>query len=72
MIYANVSNGYKAGGFDENNSLGRLDVAEFEDETVLAYELGAKIDLAGGRGRWNMCSQRRRTGSLWQAFAVCP
>lgn len=54
MVYANVSNGYKAGGFDEDNSLGRLDVAEFEDETVLAYELGAKIDLAGGRGRLNM------------------
>ena len=54
MVYANVSNGYKAGGFDEDNQLGRLDVAEFEDETVVSYELGAKMDLAGGRGRLNM------------------
>ena len=54
MVYANVANGYKAGGFDEDNQLGRLDVAEFEDETVVSFEVGAKMDLAGGRGRLNM------------------
>lgn len=54
MIYATVSNGYKAGGFDEDNALGNLDAAEFEDETVVSYEIGAKIILADGRGRLNV------------------
>jgi outer membrane receptor protein involved in Fe transport len=54
MLYFNVANGFKAGGFDEDNSLGRLDVAEFEDETVELIEIGAKLDLADGRGRLNV------------------
>ena len=56
MLYVNVSNGFKAGGFDEDNSLGRLDVAEFEDESVESIELGAKISLGGGRGRFNIAA----------------
>tara|TARA_R110002110_G_scaffold406421_1_gene626306 strand:- start:113924 stop:116164 length:2241 start_codon:yes stop_codon:yes gene_type:complete len=54
MMYVTVSNGFKAGGFDEDNSLGRLDVAEFEDESVQSIEIGAKLDLADGRGRLNV------------------
>ena len=56
MLYANISNGYKAGGFDEDNGLGREDVAEYEDETVVSVELGAKITLADGRGRLNIAA----------------
>ena len=53
-------NGYKAGGFDEDNGMGRQvetlngvtdDLADFEDESVETVELGAKINLADGRGR---------------------
>ncbi len=54
MAYLKVGNGYKAGGFDEDNTRGRLDVAEYEDETVQGVELGAKIDLMEGRGRLNI------------------
>lgn len=61
MLYANWANGYKAGGFDEDNSLGRefdetlgRDVSTFEDEEVDSWELGAKIILLEGRGRLNM------------------
>lgn len=56
MLYLNVANGFKAGGFDEDNSLGRLDVAEFVDESVESIEIGAKIVLGGGRGRLNIAA----------------
>ena len=51
MLYLNVSSGYKAGGFDEDNALGSLDNAEFEDETVLGVEAGGKFTVLDGRGR---------------------
>ncbi|MFT4519433.1 MAG: iron complex outermembrane receptor protein [Halioglobus sp.] len=54
MTYAKVGNGYKAGGFDEANVRGVIDVQEFEDETVITYEIGAKMDLLEGRGRLNL------------------
>ena len=54
LVYLNVANGYKAGGFDEDNALGRQDVAEFEDESVTAFEVGAKMMLGGGAGRLNV------------------
>jgi outer membrane receptor protein involved in Fe transport len=47
MLYASVSQGAKAGGFDA-----RGDTAgdfEFEDEEVTAWELGSKSRLADGR-----------------------
>ena len=52
-------------GFDEDNGLGREvetvagitdDLADFEDESVETVELGAKIDLADGRGRLNIAA----------------
>jgi outer membrane receptor protein involved in Fe transport len=48
-----VGNGYKAGGFDEDNTRGNLDGAEYEDEEVISYEVGSKMDLLDGRARLN-------------------
>lgn len=65
MVYLEIGNGYKAGGFDEDNGMGREvqtvggvtdDLADFEDESVETVELGAKIDLADGRGRLNIAA----------------
>ena len=53
MLYLNVSSGYKAGGFDEDNALGTLANAEFEDETVLGIEAGGKFTVFDGRGQIN-------------------
>jgi iron complex outermembrane receptor protein len=53
MIYAKVGNGYKAGGYDEDNNRGRIDAAEYDDETVLSFELGSKMTLMDGRARLN-------------------
>ncbi|GAB5452795.1 MAG: TonB-dependent receptor [Halioglobus sp.] len=54
MTYAKIANGYKAGGFDEDNTRGRTDVAEYEDEEVEGVEVGAKMDLMDGRARLNV------------------
>lgn len=56
MSYVKIGNGYKAGGFDENNVRGRVDQAAFEDERVEGVEVGAKMDLWDGRARMNMAA----------------
>lgn len=54
MLYAKIGNGYKAGGFDEDNALANLDAQEYEDEGSETIELGAKMDLWDSRGRLNV------------------
>jgi outer membrane receptor protein involved in Fe transport len=54
MLYAKYGTGYKAGGFDENNSLANLSAQEFEDEQSATIEFGAKMNLWEGRGRLNI------------------
>lgn len=54
MIYVSAGNGYKAGGFDEDNARANDLTAEFEDETVVSFELGSKMTLWDGRARLNM------------------
>ncbi len=56
MTYLKVANGYKAGGFDARDSKGDVDVLEFDDETVAGVEIGAKMDIDGGRGRINVAA----------------
>lgn len=45
MFYASIAQGYKGGGFDEDNSLGNPDKEEYENEDVIAYEIGSKMTL---------------------------
>lgn len=54
MVYAKWGNGYKAGGFDEDNGRGNIPAQEYEDETSETIEIGAKMDLFEGRGRLNI------------------
>lgn len=56
MVYFKVGNGYKAFGFDEANGRGLFDAQAYEEESVVAYELGAKLDLLDGRARLNMAA----------------
>lgn len=51
MLYASLSNGFKAGGFDAR--AGRAEDFEYEDETVINYEIGTKAELFGGRAQLN-------------------
>lgn len=50
MVYGSVSKGFKGGGFDFLVADGNVDDFEFEDENVIAYEIGSKMKIAGGRG----------------------
>lgn len=54
MSYLKVGNGYKAGGFDEDNARGLIEAQEFEDESVQSIEIGAKMDLWDSRARLNV------------------
>lgn len=52
MMYAKVSEGFRAGGFNANKAIpggGQ----EFEPEEAVTYELGARMDLMDGRLRFN-------------------
>jgi len=86
MLYASISTGFKAGGYDESYSNEgetiRLanpitgvptgatvpgadpSVLEFEDETVLAYEVGAKLSLLGGAAELNLAAFRMEYDDL--------
>ena len=53
MLYANISEGFKSGGFQDTppNTLGAT--LAYEPETVLSYELGIKSEFMEGRMRLN-------------------
>lgn len=53
MAYLSYTEGFKAGGFDEDFTSGVIDEFEYEDEEVEAWALGAKWTIAGGRGYVN-------------------
>lgn len=42
FIYTNISNGFKAGGFDEHNALANIDNETFDREEVISYQFGLK------------------------------
>jgi len=52
MVYASVSTGSKAGGFDARANLAKD--WEFEPEKVTAYEVGTKLTLADGAADLNI------------------
>lgn len=56
MVYAKWGNGYKAGGFDEDNGRGNIPAQEYEDEESETFEIGAKMDVWDSRGRFNIAA----------------
>ena len=52
QLYANVAEGFKAGGFDEGGRM--LQTAQFEPENALAFEVGGKFLLANGAANINV------------------
>ena len=68
MIYASVSTGFKAGGFDarSNRSMTSEGTSnlEFEEEEALSFEAGAKLDLMEGRARLNFAVFRTEYDDL--------
>jgi len=62
MLYAGISTGFKAGGFDARAA--REANLEYEDENVLGYELGLKSRFAGGRAETNVALFRSEYDDL--------
>jgi iron complex outermembrane receptor protein len=53
LFYASVSKGFKSGGFQGTLVFSSSNILPFDNETVLAYEMGSKLTLAGGRAQLN-------------------
>ena len=53
LIYANVSKGFKSGGFQGTLVFSPANIVPFDEETVVAYEVGSKLTLAGGTVQLN-------------------
>ena len=53
MLYATVSEGYKAGGFNPRPGDETAALTPYDPEQLWAYELGAKSEFAQHRVRWN-------------------
>ncbi len=68
MLYASVSTGYKAGGFDARSNRATLPAGgpalEFEEEEALSMELGAKLGLMDGAAELNIALFRTEYDDL--------
>ncbi len=58
MIYANVSTGFRSGGFNGGAGTNPLIPATFAPETVTAYEIGSKNRFADGKVQLNLAIYR--------------
>lgn len=56
LIYASVSTGFKAGGFNATFVTNPDTVRPVADETITAYEIGTKVDLLDKRIRLNLAA----------------
>jgi len=68
MLYASVSTGYKAGGFDARSNRAALpdgsSALEFDEEQALAMEVGAKLGLLDGAAELNIAVFRTEYDDL--------
>lgn len=53
LLYANVSRGYKSGGYDGDFSFTRQQLDPYRPEKLTAYEAGFKTKLANGMVKFN-------------------
>jgi iron complex outermembrane receptor protein len=68
LLYASINRGIKGGNWSPNAA---VDIASFKHdaETLVAYELGTKLKIFGGKGRLN-ASVYRYVYSDYQAFSL--
>ncbi|MEJ8567695.1 TonB-dependent receptor [Elongatibacter sediminis] len=53
LFYGSISKGFKSGGFQGTLVFSPSNIIPFDEETVLAYEVGSKMTLADGRVQLN-------------------
>jgi iron complex outermembrane recepter protein len=56
LVYASISTGFKAGGFNATFVTNPDTVRPVDDETITAYELGTKLDLLDRRIRLSLAA----------------
>jgi len=75
MVYANYSQGYKAGGFNSRGTIPE-NIGPYDPERVTAYEVGAKTDLFDRLLRFNVAgfinNYRDLQGSVTKMGVVRP
>ena len=68
MFYGSVRTGFRGGGFDrfmfETDPVAAAGRIEFEEETVISYEIGAKLELFDNKMRLNMALFRSEYDDL--------
>jgi outer membrane receptor protein involved in Fe transport len=68
MVYASVRRGFKGGGFDHQLTANQVQAEDgrfdFEEEEVIAYEIGAKLDLLQNTARLNLSAFRNEYDDL--------
>jgi outer membrane receptor protein involved in Fe transport len=76
MLYASVRRGFKGGGFDHQLTANQLQATDgrfdFEEEEVLAYEIGAKFDLMEKTARLNLSAFRNEYDNLQVSSIIGP
>ena len=53
LVYASVSTAFKSGGFQGQLTFNPADLSGFQEENLLAYEIGFKAQFAGERAQLN-------------------
>ena len=53
LLYGSISKGFKSGGFQGTLVFSPANIIPFDEETVLSYEVGSKLTLAGGTVQLN-------------------
>lgn len=53
LVYASISKGFKSGGFQGQLTFNPDDLQPFDEETMWAYEVGAKMQMADNRVQLN-------------------
>lgn len=53
LIYGSISTGFKSGGFQGQLTFNPDDLQPFDEETMIAYEVGAKLELLDNRMQLN-------------------
>ncbi|GAB2517012.1 TonB-dependent receptor [Microbulbifer agarilyticus] len=62
MLYASMTSGFKAGGFDARAN--NINSFEFDEEEAAAFEAGAKTRFADGRAEFNIAFYRTEYDNL--------
>jgi iron complex outermembrane receptor protein len=68
FLYFTASGGFKSGGYEGLGASAEAIAVPFDEETLMAYEIGAKLDLMGNRVRLNLAAYLNDVKDLQSAI----